>query len=72
MSIGLRLNTTVKSNVPQACLSTTKHDPRHFFERLLFKDMYQANLGWLGSRVVSVLDSGTEGPDSNHSSDAVG
>jgi len=28
--------------------------------------------GWLGSRVVSVLDSGAEGPGSNHSRDAVG
>ena len=28
-------------------------------------------VGWLGSRVVSVLDSGTEGPDSNRSRDAV-
>ena len=28
--------------------------------------------GWLGSRVVSVLDSGTEGPGSNRSRDAVG
>ena len=28
-------------------------------------------LRWLGSRVVSVLDSGTEGPCSNHSRDAV-
>ena len=29
-------------------------------------------LGWLGSRVVSVLDSGAEGPGSNRSRDAVG
>ena len=28
--------------------------------------------GWLGSRVVSVLDSGAEGPGSNRSRDAVG
>jgi len=28
--------------------------------------------GWLGSRVVSVLDSGAEGPGSNRSGDAVG
>ena len=27
--------------------------------------------GWLGSRVVSVLDSGAEGPGSNRSCDAV-
>jgi len=27
---------------------------------------------WLGSRVVSVLDSGAEGPGSNRSRDAVG
>jgi len=27
---------------------------------------------WLGSRVVSVLDSGAEGQGSNHSRDAVG
>ena len=29
-------------------------------------------LGWLGSRVVSVLDSGAKGPGSNRSRDAVG
>jgi len=28
--------------------------------------------GWLGSRVVSVLDSSAEGPGSNRSRDAVG
>ena len=28
--------------------------------------------GWLASRVVSVLDSGAEGPGSNRSRDAVG
>jgi len=28
--------------------------------------------GWLGGRVVSVLDSGAEGPGSNRSRDAVG
>ena len=28
--------------------------------------------GWLGSRVISVLDSGGEGPGSNRSRDAVG
>jgi len=28
--------------------------------------------GWLGSWVVSVLDSGAEGPGSNRSRDAVG
>jgi len=27
---------------------------------------------WLGSRVVSMLDSGAEGPGSNRSRDAVG
>ena len=32
----------------------------------------QTHLGWLGSRVVSVLDSGAEGPGSNRSRDAVG
>jgi len=29
-------------------------------------------VGLLGSQVVSLLDSGTEGPGSNHSRDAVG
>ena len=29
-------------------------------------------MGWLGSRVVSVLDSGAEGPGSNRSRDTVG
>ena len=32
----------------------------------------QLLMGWLGSRVVSVLDSGAEGPCSNRSRDAVG
>jgi len=31
-----------------------------------------AGIGWLGSRVVSVLDSGAEGPGSNRSCNAVG
>ena len=31
-----------------------------------------ATVGWLGSRVVSVLDSCAEGPGSNCSRDAVG
>ena len=31
-----------------------------------------AAAGWLGSRVVSVLDSGAEGPGSNRSRDAIG
>ena len=30
------------------------------------------HLGWFGSRVVGVLDSGAEGPGSNRSRDAVG
>jgi len=30
------------------------------------------HMGWLGSRVVSMLDSGAEGPGSNRSHDAVG
>ena len=33
---------------------------------------YSIAEGWLGSRVVSVLDSGAEGPGSNRSRDAVG
>ena len=32
----------------------------------------EKKLGWLGSQVVSVLDSGAEGPGSNRSRDAVG
>ena len=31
----------------------------------------EKKLGWLGSQVVSVLDSGAEGPGSNRSRDAV-
>ena len=34
--------------------------------------VYSSHSGWLGSRVVSVLDSGAVGPGSNHSRDAVG
>jgi len=34
--------------------------------------MLYINIGWLGSRVVSLLDSGAEGPCSNRSRDAVG
>ena len=33
---------------------------------------YLTTIGWLGSRVVSVLDSGAEGPGTNRSRDAVG
>jgi len=32
----------------------------------------RVSYGWLGSRVVSVLDSGAKGPGSNRSRDAVG
>jgi len=35
-------------------------------------NMFISGCGWLGSRVVSVLDSGDEGPGSNRSRDAVG
>jgi len=34
--------------------------------------LLSASEGWLGSRVVSVLDSGAESPGSNRSRDAVG
>jgi len=53
----------------------------HLLPNLLVKDLkrigehlakLQAKNGWLGSRVVSVLDSGAEGPGSNRSRDAVG
>ena len=38
---------------------------------ILFACLYRF-IGWLGSRVVSVLDSGAEGPGSNCSRDTVG
>jgi len=34
-------------------------------------ESFHTSAGWLGSRVVSVLDSGTEGPGSNRSRNAV-
>jgi len=37
-----------------------------------FPSLKLVRKGWLGSRVVSVLDSGAEGPGSNGSRDAVG
>jgi len=37
-----------------------------------FHHNFSLYLEWLGSRVVSVLDSGAEGPGSNRSRDAVG
>ena len=37
-----------------------------------FFTVFTVIVGWLGSRVVSVLDSGAEGPGSNRSRDAVG
>ena len=37
-----------------------------------FTKIITSTRGWLGSRVVSVLDSGAEGPGSNRSRDAVG
>ena len=42
------------------------------FMLVLFCFCVAAVLGWLGSRVVSVLDSCAEGPGSNRSRDAVG
>ena len=38
---------------------------------LAYYSIYRS-VEWLGSRVVSVLDSGAEGPGSNRSRDAVG
>ena len=43
--------------------------------RGLFSGLYTGSrdqYGWLGSRVVSMLDSGAESPGSNRSRDAVG
>ena len=39
--------------------------------RFRYCRQYTPQLGWLGSRVVSVLDSGAENPGSNRSRDAV-
>ena len=36
------------------------------------RSTFRSTIGWLGSRAVSVLDSGAEGPGSNRSRDAVG
>ena len=53
--------------------------PPHFGHRGLFALVHGGyflhiifSFGWLGSRVVSVLDSDAEGPGSNRSRDAVG
>ena len=37
-----------------------------------YRWVVRTGVAWLGSRVVSVLDSGAEGPGSNRSRDAVG
>ena len=39
---------------------------------IIIKHRLQSGPGWLGSPVVSVLDSGAEGPGLNRSRDAVG
>ena len=51
--------------VSRAKLATLRH-PQHRCS------LSRPGLEWLGSRVVSVLDSGAEGPGSNCSRDAVG
>ena len=49
---------------------STKHHVRSFcFCLMLLATLH--TIGWLGSRVVSVLDSVAEGPGSNRSRDAV-
>jgi len=42
------------------------------YSAILYPINFVHYFGWLGSRVVSVLDSGAEGPGSNRSRDAVG
>jgi len=51
----------------------TRNKKRHGSRRktVMVKSLW-SHSGWLGSRVVSVLDSGAEGPGSNRSRDAVG
>ena len=60
--------------VPEMCVRTDRTDGRTDGLRDLHsRHAYHITpLGWLGSRVVSVLDSGAEGPSSNVSRDAVG
>jgi len=41
-------------------------------QRLVYFTQTYLSLGWLGSRVVSVLDQAQKGPGSNRSRDAVG
>jgi len=60
--------------------TTLKHSIDSALRGLRFLDRHQipefpystVAREWLGSRVVSVLDSGAEGPGSNRSRDAVG
>ena len=44
----------------------------NLYEHIFLLVFVTLALGWLGSRVVSVLDLGAEGPGSNRSCDAVG
>jgi len=53
------------------CLSAIISSELNVRSSLIFLCMLPV-AGWLGSRVVSVLDSGAEGPGSNHSRDAIG
>jgi len=63
----------------QFCMLCLKHVSEMFVAAKRFQVGHTTSfhqlphqLGWLGSRVVSVLDSGAEGPGSNRSRDAVG
>ena len=51
-----------------------RHDLLQLRLDVVYLDIYLFCIygGWLGSRLVSVLDSGVEGPGSNRSRDAVG
>jgi len=52
------------------CRATTTINTRR--NQLAIVQFRTLCIGWLGSRVVSVLDSGAEGPGSIRSRDAVG
>jgi len=55
----------VYTNMPHAPPVTSSAFDGHFL-------IGYTSYGWLGSRVVSMLHSGAEGPGSNRSHDAVG
>ena len=69
MPIPAVVNHLHQFNMHECSMNNKIHD-KH--TRMIQKDIIQTKRGWLGSRMVSVLDSGTEGLGSNRSRAAIG